>query len=433
MSATWSTGPQYVPTSSGPVIARVGAGDVGAARGRRWPRPPAGPHGPSAGRRTRERFRRRRRRSRRSARPLRLGSWLGNLHGIRRSRSCDVVSIRRRAASTARSGAWVGPALEPRSSGAFERAIVGHARRPSRAIGLRFGREGVAEPARGVVQSRSGRARGDLEQLGDLHERQPEVVVQDEDRPLIDREPAERPLQLVAVGDGRRCRPGSPAARSGRTGRWPSRARPLRLVVAGVDEDPMDPGLEAVGFPQVRDPAPGEHEGVLQRVLGETRVAQDPLGDRVERIADLVHQDGERLTIALTGLLDEVSIHLDLRWSRPVWPRSPTMTGLPGRNVQMCRPTSAAATSRIDGPDADDIPDRVATNVSRRSMTGQTWFGMTATTSPRVGRAPPFGSDDDAVVVAHPLDDRVGVGGQRRRARRGTAQRPSSGSSHRHR
>ena len=75
----------------------------------------------------------------------------------------------------------------------------------------------------------------------------------------------------------------------------------------------MDPRLEAVGFPQVRDPAPGEHEGVLQRVLGETRVAQDPLGHRVERVADLVHQDGERLTIAPTGLLDEVSIHLDLR------------------------------------------------------------------------------------------------------------------------
>ena len=101
--------------------------------------------------------------------------------------------------------------------------------------------------------------------------------MQDEDRPLIDREPAERPLQLVAVGDG------GAAVR----GRWPIHgqdpdvgrplASPLRFVVAGVDEDPMDPGLEALGLPQVRDPAPGEHEGVLQRVLGETRVAQDPV------------------------------------------------------------------------------------------------------------------------------------------------------------
>ena len=104
------------------------------------------------------------------------------------------------------------------------------------------------------------------------------------------------------------------------------RTSPLGLVIAGVDEDPMDPRLESVGFPQVRDPAPGEHEGVLQRVLGETVVAQDPLGDRVELVADLVHQDGERLTIPAAGLLDEVSIHLGLRWPRPGWPRTTNMT-----------------------------------------------------------------------------------------------------------
>ena len=80
----------------------------------------------------------------------------------------------------------------------------------------------------------------------------------------------------------------------------------------------MDPRLEAVGFPQMREPAPGEDEGVLQSVLGETGVAQDPLGHRVERVADLVHQDGKRLTVAPTGLLDEVSIHHGLRWAAAV-------------------------------------------------------------------------------------------------------------------
>ena len=100
----------------------------------------------------------------------------------------------------------------------------------------------------------------------------------------------------------------------------------------------MDPRLEVLGLPQVRDPTPGEYEGVLQRVLGETRIAQDPLGHRVERIADLVHQDGERLTIAPTGLLDEVSIQpLDLRLAGALWPRSPTMTGGDRRNVQSSR------------------------------------------------------------------------------------------------
>ena len=60
----------------------------------------------------------------------------------------------------------------------------------------------------------------------------------------------------------------------------------------------MDPRFEPVGIPELGQSPPGEHEGVLQRVLGETRVAQDPVGDRVERVADLVHQDGERLAIS---------------------------------------------------------------------------------------------------------------------------------------
>jgi hypothetical protein len=76
-----------------------------------------------------------------------------------------------------------------------------------------------------------------------------------------------------------------------------------------MHEDPMDPHFESSGVPELGESPPGEHESVLQRVLGETRVAQDPVSNRVERVADLVHQDGERLAITLSGPLDEVSIH----------------------------------------------------------------------------------------------------------------------------
>jgi hypothetical protein len=48
-----------------------------------------------------------------------------------------------------------------------------------------------------------------------------------------------------------------------------------------------------------------------------------------------VHQDGERLAIPSTGLLDQVSVHLDLGSSRPEWPRSPPLTEVPPPNVQM--------------------------------------------------------------------------------------------------
>ena len=101
----------------------------------------------------------------------------------------------------------------------------------------------------------------------------------------------------------------------------------------------MDPGLETVRIAQLRDAAPSEHEGVLQRVLGEARVAQDPLGDRVEAVADLVHQDGERLSVSLAGLFDEVSIHVDLPIAATHGRGLHPMTGAPGSNVQMGRPT----------------------------------------------------------------------------------------------
>ena len=135
--------------------------------------------------------------------------------------------------------------------------------------------------------------------------------MQDEDRPLLDGDAPERALQLIAGGH-RRSLVGH---RRSIDRQHPDVRRPvtrtLNLVVAGVDEDAVYPGLEAVGIPQMWQPAPGEDEGVLQRVLGESRVAEDPVGDGVERIADLVHQDSERLAITPSGPLHEVSVHLD--------------------------------------------------------------------------------------------------------------------------
>ncbi len=44
----------------------------------------------------------------------------------------------------------------------------------------------------------------------------------------------------------------------------------------------------------MREPPPREHEGALQRVLGQTRVAQDPVGDRVMPTTD-THPERRRL------------------------------------------------------------------------------------------------------------------------------------------
>ena len=81
----------------------------------------------------------------------------------------------------------------------------------------------------------------------------------------------------------------------------------------------MDPGLERSGSRGAGS--------VARRARGRSAarprrdpVAQDPLGDRVEGVTDLVHQDGERLPVSPAGLLDEVSIHLGLRWAGPCRP-----------------------------------------------------------------------------------------------------------------
>jgi len=140
--------------------------------------------------------------------------------------------------------------------------------------------------------------------MGDLDQREAEVVMKDEDGSLIEREPSEQALQLVAVGDRGDVVDGVGPVDwdDANGGRPPPVAR--RIRVAGVDEDPVGPGLEAVGLPQVRQLPPDGHEGVLQRVLREARIAQDPPGDTEQRITGLVHQVGECFLIARASPLD---------------------------------------------------------------------------------------------------------------------------------
>ena len=78
-----------------------------------------------------------------------------------------------------------------------------------------------------------------------------------------------------------------------------------------MDENPECPAVEAVDIPQVRELPPDGHEGLLQDILGEPWVAQDPPGDAEERVAGLVHQVRERLLVPRARPLDEVSVHLN--------------------------------------------------------------------------------------------------------------------------
>jgi hypothetical protein len=152
----------------------------------------------------------------------------------------------------------------------------------------------------------------DVEVHRDLGLRQAQVVVEDEDRSLLEGEPPEAPLELVAVVDGQD---------SGRLRLYvdvedpkvggPSTAAP-GLGVALVGQDSVEPGLEAFGIPQGPHLSPRHDERGLDGVLGEIGVAQDPVRNRQAPVADLAGEGIEGLSIALLRAVDERSMHSTL-------------------------------------------------------------------------------------------------------------------------
>ena len=82
-----------------------------------------------------------------------------------------------------------------------------------------------------------------------------------------------------------------------------------RFGVAGMHEEPIDPGLEPIGVPQLRQVSPRLQQRLLGGILGECRVAQDPARHRVQGVADASDQLVERLFVAVHRPLDELALH----------------------------------------------------------------------------------------------------------------------------
>ena len=114
------------------------------------------------------------------------------------------VSSRWLAARTGPCGQEPGSHRAPATPGPCARRT---ARRSCQAAllddGLRVRLDGGAQRPCGVVQSEFGRSRpGCRASRRTPDQGQPDVMVVDQDHPLVEREPAEGSLQLVAVGDG---------------------------------------------------------------------------------------------------------------------------------------------------------------------------------------------------------------------------------------
>ena len=78
-------------------------------------------------------------------------------------------------------------------------------------------------------------------------------------------------------------------------------ARARRLRDAGADDEAVQPGVEAVRIAEPRQVAPGDHQRVLEGILGPIDIPEDPLRDREEAIAAVVKPCTDMYEIAVAS------------------------------------------------------------------------------------------------------------------------------------
>ena len=169
--------------------------------------------------------------------------------------------------------------------------------------------EGGPHGAMGVVESGAGRARRDAEGLGNLGRGVAQEVMQDEDRPLVGRQPTEPALELIPIGDreqvigcGRSVDRQHPQVHGSAT-----LAR--RLTDAHVDEQPAKPRIETVRIAEPAQVAPGDHQRILEGILGPIDVAKDLKRDREQPIRTRTNQVHEGRLVAASRCCHEIAIH----------------------------------------------------------------------------------------------------------------------------
>ena len=126
---------------------------------------------------------------------------------------------------------------------------------------------------------------------------------------VFDAEVPERTIQLLMHLEGR-CGVRKPLTVYAQQGqRVPVASLPAPLGVARVDEQPMNPGVEAIRISQLGQVAPRFEQRLLRRILSQRRVAEDASRDGVQRMTDAFDQLVERLLVAVHGPLDQFPLH----------------------------------------------------------------------------------------------------------------------------
>ena len=159
----------------------------------------------------------------------------------------------------------LGIRVEPLGDVAVETVALLSCRAPLSDVGARasVSVERRTHLLQAAVQAGLGRTQGNPERGGDLRQRQVEVVMQDNDRPLLGLEPAEAAFELVAVGDPRHgIRAGWRVGQVGDVDIQSTSFEASDLVDAGARHQAVQPGIEPVGVAQRGQITPGVDEGV---------------------------------------------------------------------------------------------------------------------------------------------------------------------------
>jgi hypothetical protein len=120
---------------------------------------------------------------------------------------------------------------------------------------------------------------------------------------------AEGPLHLVPIR-GVTGRVGDRRIRSaGELQLDPATPSPSKLVLAGPDEEAIQPAVEALRIPQAPEVDPGANERILHGIARELAVSEDEPGRGVQAVDGRAGEDRERVVVAALRARHQVSLH----------------------------------------------------------------------------------------------------------------------------
>ena len=245
------------------------------------------------------------------------GSWPAATRGVE-----DPVEIPERRGRQ-------GVGLEPAGERSVEVVVVGHAIDSLATIGVRSSASIAARRAAEARLSRDLKVPSAMSRtIAASASDRPKVMVDDEDGALLGGQATKATLQQVAHRGEVLC-----VAIPGRFGRGrhvdlhdlAPLASPC-LPIAGVDEQPMEPGVESVGVADGADMQPGGNERLLDGIGRQLVASQDQPRGPVQPIERVGGERREGVVVAVAGAKDEVSLHRTSGSWRPRWPPLPIMS-----------------------------------------------------------------------------------------------------------